>query len=154
MADLADKPAKIGDRATEREILDLAGSYREAALLILRNGERASSLRYDPLHFEPARFCALHALELCQNAFLRHEGWSNDRIKALRHELSEADFIDKLALKKKTAEHLRRLAEPREYLISRYGPDLCRDQTEFSALISTLDHVLNEVYRHLWGKTA
>jgi hypothetical protein len=58
-----------GSNASAREILNLADAYRAAALSLFATGSRGRSPAA-----APARLCAVHAIELYLNAYLRHAG--------------------------------------------------------------------------------
>jgi hypothetical protein len=49
--------------------------------------------------------------------------------------------VAELKLRKKTAEHLQAMTERREYLISRYAPELTSQHTELNRLQATLEEV-------------
>lgn len=93
--------------------------------------------------------CAIHAIELYLNAFLRHEGVTPEEIRGRLHDLAEATFVDKLKLRKKTAQHLEAMTAKREYLISRYAPERAKEHTELTRLAATLAEVMKKVGKHL-----
>jgi hypothetical protein len=141
-----EEPGKFfpGDNADVREILNLAEAYRAAATALFPNARRGA-----PLSYAPARLCSIHAIELCLNAFLRSKGIPNSQIRARMHNLADDTFVDSLRLRKKTAAHLIAMTEKREYLISRYGPELSDQHTELNRLTATLDEVVNKVTNYL-----
>ena len=95
------------------------------------------------------RLCAIHAIELYLNAFLRHEGVAPEQIRARMHNLSDPQLVTAIKLKKKTAEHLEALTNRREYLISRYGPEQVSQHTELHRLQATLKEMMMKVGKHL-----
>jgi len=62
-------------------------------------------------------------------------------VRARLHNLADERFVEELKLRKKTAEHLRAMTERREYLISRYAPELTSQHTELNRLQATLEEV-------------
>ncbi|ANL26243.1 hypothetical protein AMC90_CH00362 [Rhizobium phaseoli] len=133
-----------GSNANPLEVLDLANAYSRASELLLRKGQKRVALS-----IAPARMCAIHAIELYLNAFLRHEGVTPEEIRGRLHDLSEATFVDKLKLRKKTAQHLEAMTAKREYLISRYAPERAKEHTELTRLAATLAEVMKKVGKHL-----
>jgi hypothetical protein len=93
--------------------------------------------------------CAIHAIELYLNAFLRHEGVAPEEIRKRMHNLAEPRFVDKLKLRKKTALHLKAMTTKREYLISRYAPERITEHTELNRLTATLREVKAKVGKYL-----
>lgn len=133
-----------GDTAEFDEIADLANVYYEAAMALFPLGRKGS------LHsYAPARLCSIHAIELFLNAFLRREGLANANIRARCHNLADEDFVSKLDLRKKTSEHLAVMTRKREYLISRYAPELAHQHTELNRLQATLIEVRDKTVAHL-----
>lgn len=65
------------------------------------------------------------------------------------HRLADSDFVDALKLRKKTAAHLVTMTEKREYLISRYGPEIASQHSELNRLSATLDEVMAKIARHV-----
>ncbi|MEL7258764.1 MAG: hypothetical protein AAFN80_13105 [Pseudomonadota bacterium] len=133
-----------GSRAEVCELLNLAGAYYAAAANLLRNAEKKA-----PLSYAPARLCSIHSIELYLNAFLRHQGTSPEEIRGRRHNLADPGFVATLKLRKKTAIHLTTMTERREYLISRYAPELASQHTELNRLTATLDEVMNKTTYHI-----
>ncbi|PRY94690.1 hypothetical protein BCF33_0284 [Hasllibacter halocynthiae] len=137
MKDLLEDPDGYpGSSATPDEILVLASAYAAAARAL-----PGSAGAGGPLSYAPARLCAIHAVELFLNAFLRFGGAPPAQVRARHHDLVDADFCQTLRLRKKTAEHLAEMTRRREYLISRYAPDMTRSHTEVNRLGATLDEV-------------
>jgi hypothetical protein len=50
-----------------------------------------------------------------------------------------------LVLRKRTANHLVRMTEDREYLVSRYGPELSGSLSEINRLMATLAEIARKV---------
>jgi hypothetical protein len=50
-----------------------------------------------------------------------------------------------LLIRKRTADHLRSLGQNREYLITRYGPELVATTSQLNRLTATLDEVAEKV---------
>jgi hypothetical protein len=136
-----------GSNASTSQMLDLANEYYEAAMTLSTKSEKESRLAS-----APARLCCIHAIELYLNAFLKHEGIPHKDIRGLMHKLADSPLIVKLKLKKKTSEHLNAITEKREYLISRYGPEMAAEQTEMSRLSSTLTEIMTKVRNHIYTK--
>ncbi|RFB99138.1 hypothetical protein B5K11_01455 [Rhizobium leguminosarum bv. trifolii] len=133
-----------GSNAKPLEVLDLADAYSRASKLLFSEGQERVALS-----IAPARMCAIHAIELYLNAFLRHQGVAPEEIRARMHSLAEPMFVAKLQLRKKTARHLEVMTAKREYLISRYAPDQAREHTELTRLTATLKEVMAKVGKHL-----
>lgn len=134
-----------GSNASASQILELANEYYEAAMTLSKKNEKESRLAS-----APARLCCIHAIELYLNAFLRHEGVPHKQIRALMHNLADPSLVVKLKLKRKTSEHLTAITQKREYLISRYGPEMTAEQTEMSRLSSTLTEIMTKVRNHIY----
>lgn len=133
-----------GSNANPLEVLNLADAYSRASNLLFSQGQKRAALS-----IAPARMCAIHAIELCLNAFLRHEGFAPEEIRKRMHNLDEPTFVAKLQLRKKTALHLKAMTAKREYLISRYAPERAREHTELNRLTATLKEVMAKVGEHL-----
>lgn len=147
LASTSDYP---GSHASAREVLDLANSYYQAAMVLF--GEHQKRLL--PFSSAPARMCAIHAIELYLNAFLRHEGIAASEIRKRMHNLAEPLFTSKLKLRKKTSLHLEALTARREYLIARYAPERVKDHTELNRLSATLVEIMMKVGKHLHSEAA
>src|SRR4051812_42054880 len=103
-------------------MLRLAQEYREAAQLLMSQGDEVKSFPRAPY-----RFLAVHAIELYLNAFLLSVGHDPKNIRDLNHNLStraEHAIMKGLTLKKRTALHLSAVTGEREYMAVRYSPDL------------------------------
>lgn len=136
-----------GSRASVPEIIALAEQYSLAATILFARSDSKIELSR-----APARLCAIHAIELYLNAFLMHEGATPKQIRSYVHnfaKLAKHESVVSLKLRKRTADHLVMLAERREYLISRYGPELMSKQTELNRLTATLVEVASKVKKHL-----
>ena len=133
-----------GSTAEAPEILDLACAYHRAATALYETASKSV-----PLSRAPVRMCAIHAIELYVNAFLRHEGVSPREIRGRLHNLSDLRLVSTLRLRVKTAQHLETLFEKREYLISRYGPELTSEHSQLNRLTATLEEVAAKVGRYL-----
>ncbi|AIC25524.1 hypothetical protein IE4803_CH00349 [Rhizobium etli bv. phaseoli str. IE4803] len=133
-----------GSNANPLEVLDLADAYFDASKLLFNEGRKQIALS-----LAPARMCAIHAIELYLNAFLRYEGVAPEEIRKRMHNLAEPMFVAKLKLRKKTALHLEAMTTKREYIISRYAPERTREHTALNRLNATLSEVMAKVGKHL-----
>ena len=132
-----------GGSARPLQVRALADEYRKAAAVLLKLGERGK-----PLTRAPFRLTAIHAVELYLNAFLLARGHGAEKIRGLQHDLparAELAIDGGLSLRKRTLEHIRSLSAGREYLVSRYGPELAASMSQVNRLIATLDEVANKV---------
>jgi hypothetical protein len=130
--------------ATPEDVLRLADSYRHAALALAGLGTRG-----DPVSRAPYRNAAIHAIELYLNALLLRAGRAPSLIRGLQHDFSaRADLAITcgLLLRRRTAEHLRMIASTREYLVTRYGPELTSTLAQLNRLAATLDEVATKVH--------
>ncbi|WP_246793672.1 hypothetical protein [Rhizobium leguminosarum] len=80
-----------GSNANPSEVLDLANAYSRASKLLFGKGQKRV-----PISIAPARMCAIHAIELYLNAFLRHEGVAPEEIRKRMHNLAEPLFVANL----------------------------------------------------------
>jgi hypothetical protein len=132
-----------GALAAPRQVLALASEYHKASE-ILQTLHRPGK----PLTRAPFRLSALQALELYLNALLLHRGHRPEDIRAMRHDLwarAELAAVTGLHLRTRTAAHLKALGERREYLVTRYGPELAASTTEVNRLTATLQEVARKV---------
>lgn len=132
-----------GDLATPHEVHRLAEEYRRAAHHLLELGRRA-----DPLSRAPFRLSAIHAIELYLNALLLHHGHSPSRIRGMQHDLAartELALASGLTLRKRTSAHLLDMADKREYLVTRYGPEMTATVSQINRLTATLEEVAAKV---------
>lgn len=140
-----------GNDASAGDILELANSYRDAASLLMEQARRRT--RRSPAHWAPARLCALHAIELYLNAFLRSSGLHAREVRKILgcHDLSklradpDAGLLDALNLRGKTVMHLERIAITREYLCVRYAPDKLDGLAELNRLQATLKELSDKI---------
>lgn len=132
-----------GESASVREILELAGHYRNAALTLGQLSPRGK-----PLSHTPRRFLALHAIELYLNAFLLAKGFDHKTIRG--HDIGERSrrAIDAgIILRKRTAQHLATLTSNREYLVTRYGPELTATLSQVNRVMATLEELSQKVQK-------
>jgi hypothetical protein len=121
----------------------LAEVYHDAAIAVAGLGRKG-----DPISRAPYRMVAIHAVELYLNALLLHAGYEPSRIRALHHDMAaRTDLSVKcgLLLRRKTEAHLRAIAESREYLVTRYGPERITLLSEINRLAATLEEVAAKV---------
>lgn len=147
---MLEKATYPGSSASAEEIVLLATEYHQAALTLLQNARKGI-----PLSRAPSRLCAIHAIELYLNAFLLCLGDTPKQIRSRQHNLSERTTVavDRgLRLRKKTAEHLVKMSEDREYLVSRYGPEMASSLSEVNRLIATLEEVGKKVKSAVLGR--
>ncbi|MEI4263427.1 hypothetical protein [Roseovarius sp. D0-M9] len=132
-----------GASATPLEIYSLAVEYHSAAEALV-----ASCRKREPVSRAPTRLCAIHAIELYLNAFLLAAGDPPERVRAHFHDLGRRArlAVNKgLILRKLTLAHLVKMTDDREYLISRYGPELSGTLSESNRLMATLNEVGKKV---------
>jgi hypothetical protein len=146
MMDIAAKPYP-GASATPLEIVGLAVEYHMAAEMLMLKGRSRK-----PASWAPARLCAIHATELYLNAFLLNRGMPPEKVRAHLHNLADRARLavdDGLVLRKLTFAHLIKMTDDREYLVSRYGPELSGTLSETNRLMATLNEVAKKVKSHL-----
>lgn len=132
-----------GILATPAQFHELADAYRDAALLLLAAGQRRK-----PLTRAPFRLSAIQAIELYFNAHLLAHGHDPAEIRKLQHDLgarTELAAAAGLKLRQKTTAHLKSLHRNREYLVTRYGPELASQTSQINRLTATLDEVSRKV---------
>lgn len=132
-----------GEIATPGEIRLLADEYRKAAHLLQQLGRAG-----EPLSRAPFRLSAIHAIELYLNALLLHRGYAPSEIRRMQHDLAERTGLaiaNGLRLRSRTAAHLNALAQNREYLVTRYGPESSGTASQINRLEATLEEVLKKV---------
>lgn len=132
-----------GDAATPAQVHALADEYRRASQTLLGLGRARA-----PLTRAPFRLTAIHAIELYLNAFLLRHGHTPSRIRGLQHDLcarAELAFAGGLTLRKRTEAHLRNMSAEREYLATRYGPELAATMSQINRLMATLEEVADKV---------
>ncbi|MEM1149697.1 MAG: hypothetical protein AAGI03_03955 [Pseudomonadota bacterium] len=133
---MTDPQTYPGSQADPLQVFELAEAYYDAAISLFAGSTKGQKLRY-----APARLCSIHAIELYLNAYLRSAGEPPEQVRARLHNLADERFVEELKLRKKTAEHLQAMTERREYLISRYAPELTSQHTELNRLQATLEEV-------------
>ena len=132
-----------GDDAKVGELIRLADEYYDAAHALLPHFSPK-----DAISSAPMRLCAIHAIELYLNAFLRFHDLDSTDIRGLQHDLAKraAKAAEKgLCLKSRTAAHLSRLKDQREYLLVRYGPESMDALSEHTRIFATLKEVCVKV---------
>ena len=132
-----------GDAATAEQLLQLATEYRTAAHTL-----RSQSKKGKPLSRAPCRLAAIHAIELYLNSLLLRKGMESAKVRSFKHGLVERGDLaaaNGLHLKRKTCSHLEAMTGSREYLITRYGPEMTASMSEINRLMATLDEVGNKV---------
>jgi hypothetical protein len=139
---LDNSKAYPGDSASAEQILGLAEEYRSAALLLMQLARRG-----DPLSRAPFRLNAIHAIELYLNALLLHLGHEPSRIRGMQHDLTARTALaisNGLKLRKRTEAHLSTMTGNREYVVSRYGPEMTATISQINRLTATLDEVASK----------
>jgi hypothetical protein len=132
-----------GDVAAPTELLRLADEYHRAAVMIAGLGRPG-----DPISRAPYRLTAIHAVELYLSALLLHKGHEASVIRGLQHDLAaRADLAvaKGLMLRKRTASHLKAIVNSREYVVTRYEPELPSTLSQVNRLAATLDEVATKV---------
>ena len=135
-------PTYPGQHATPGDLLRLAGAYRAASSELRRLGRRGSTLSRAPY-----RMVTIHAIELYLNAFLLARGYPPARIRGLQHDLGarmELAAGARLALRRRTLDHLQSISQSREYLLTRYDPGFAR-VSEINRLEATLAEIATKV---------
>lgn len=131
-----------GERATAAQVLQLAREYGQAAEKLAECGRR-----HQPLSRAPFRMVAIHAIELHLNALLLAAGRPAGQVRGLHHDLrarTELAIGLGFHLRKRTVEHLAKLSETREYLLTRYDPEASA-ASQVNRLIATLAEVSEKV---------
>lgn len=92
----------------------------------------------------PARFCAVHAVELYLNAYLRHCGMPGAELRRMCHDQS-ARLMHAMArglrLPNGTALHIIRMSEDRDYLRLRYELSAAATLAPMTRIAATLRDV-------------
>jgi hypothetical protein len=131
-----------GTSASLGQMLELAQAYLAAAYKLMD---------YDtgnPLASAPVRLVSIQSLELYLNAFLLISGEEASTIRGLQHDLGKRSALAVgrgLVLKKRTETHLLSLSDNREYLTSRYGPELSGTWSQLNAIHATLKEVSEKI---------
>jgi hypothetical protein len=129
--------------ASVEATLRMADAYAAAARELLAPGRRS-----DPFAQAPGRLLALHATELYLSAWLRQAGESGRQVRARQHDLAGragAVLALGLGLRRRTACHLARANDLREYLVVRYDPDGLAELSQVNRLLATLEEVAHKV---------
>ena len=132
-----------GAFATPSQVLQLANEYRQAAIVIAGLGRRG-----DPVSRAPYRMAAIQSVELYLNAHLLHVGHEASRVRGLQHDMAartDLCLASGLILRQRTAAHLRAITVNREYLVTRYGPELTSTLSQINRLAATLAEVSTKV---------
>lgn len=132
-----------GTGASLGQMLDLAQAYLAAAYKLMG---------YDtgnPIQSAPIRLVSIQAVELFLNAYLLSSGESAATIRALQHDIGKRSTLAieaGLVLNQRTQKHLVGLSNNREYLTSRYGPEMSESWSHLKALLATVKEVSERVY--------
>lgn len=129
-----------GEGAMPEEIILLANEYRDAALH-LQAKQKEGKAKREMLQRAPYRLLAIHAVELYLNAFLLMSGYSAKEVRGFQHDFETRVRLardKKLVLRQKTYDHIVSLNSSREYLTSRYAPEMTTRQSEVTRLNATL----------------
>jgi hypothetical protein len=106
----------------------------------------------DPLWRAPYRLAAIQAIELYLNALLLQQGHYTKRIRGMQHDLgarTQLAIACGLALRDRTAKHLASMVSNREYLITRYGPEMTSTVSQINRLTATLNEVAKKAEQRL-----
>lgn len=132
-----------GQSATALQVFQLAREYHTAAKSLVQQGRRGV-----PLSWAPCRFSAIQAIELYLNAFLLHTGLDASAVRGLQHNFAKRTdraIVGGLTLRKRTAAHLAGMEGSREYLVTRYGPEMTGTVSQINRLIASLEEVAAKV---------
>ena len=138
-----DHKAYPGELATPEDIRRLAAEYQKAAHYLLEFGQRGN-----PLSRAPYRLSAIHAIELYLNALLLHKGHKASRVRGLQHDLAarvDLAITSGLQLRIRTLAHLHTITVNREYLVTRYGPEMTATTSQIDRLTATLEEVAAKI---------
>lgn len=141
METAADRPYP-GETATANQVLALAEVYRQAAGAALGLSRRGVAISRAPY-----RLLAIHAIELHLNALLLHAGHDAGQVRGMQHDLAERcrkALALGLPLRKRTVAHLAELAGSREYLVTRYGPEMAATLPNTNRLAATLNDIADK----------
>ena len=141
-----------GEAASAEQLLTLAKEYHTAAHTLFSQGRKG-----DPLARAPCRLTAIHAIELYFNALLLHTGLTAAEVRTLKHSLIERLHLAQehgLHLRVRTADHLKAMTGNREYLVTRYGPEMTATVSQINRLMATLDEVGRKVLIKVAGNDA
>lgn len=140
-----------GEGAKPDDILRLAAEYRAAAHWLL--GQRRKG---DAFSLAPCRLVAIHAIELYLNAFLLFSGVEQKSVRGLHHDLAQRMTLaaaSGLVLRKRTAAHLLSMTGNREYLVTRYGPEMTTSLSQINRLMATLDELAKKAHAYVVSPT-
>lgn len=128
----------VGETESTVQIMQLAAEYCRAAKSQMDVGRKG-----EPLSRAPARLLAIHAIELYLNATLLNIGHTPKSVRGMQHDLSKraADVQDSLKLRKRTFAHLTALTTNREYVVSRYGPEMTTNLSQTNRLMATMEEL-------------
>jgi hypothetical protein len=148
MAAPAERTSNCYPGATSRpeELMALAAQYQLAATEAIKICKRGHNISVAPF-----RLLCIHAIELYLNAFLLHCGEPASAVRGLQHNLAAyLALLDKykLVLRTKTRCHLADISANREYLVSRYAPDVTT-LSQINRLQATLTEVETKVRTRL-----
>jgi hypothetical protein len=132
-----------GTTATKEQVLRLAEEYRKAAKFLQDLAQPG-----DPISRSPFRLSAIHAIELYLNALLMSGKHDQPCIRGMQHNLaarSKLAVAEGLRLRKRTMAHLESMTGNREYLVTRYGPEMTATVSQVNRLTATLDEVAEKV---------
>jgi hypothetical protein len=132
-----------GEEATAEQILGLASEFRNAAIRLMEHRRKGNAHS-----LVPCRFAALHAIELYLNAHLLLTGSDHKTVRGLQHDFATRTAkatASGLVLRKRTAHHLAQLTGNREYLVTRYGPEMTTTFSQINRLMATLQEVATKV---------
>jgi hypothetical protein len=132
-----------GELATPAQLMELATEYQKAAEMLLTLGRRQQ-----PLSRAPFRLTAIHAIELYLNAYLLHRQHSPAELRGLQHDFgarANMAIANGLVLRTRTLNHLQSMDINREYLVSRYGPELASSSSQINRLMATLSEVATKI---------
>jgi hypothetical protein len=141
-----------GELAEPEDVRRLADEYRKAAHQLLQLGRRG-----EPLSRAPYRLSAIHAIELYLNALLLYQGHEASRVRGMQHNLGARTKLAVacgLQLRTRTADHLFAMTSNREYLVTRYGPEMAATVSEINRLTATLEEVATKVSAIIGPKTS
>jgi hypothetical protein len=144
----ADK--KTSSESNPQELFQLADEYKRAAET---EAARLKKEKHTRMSWAPFRLCAIHATELYLNAFLLHKGETEATVRSLQHKLGERTLLAEkhgLRLKGRTIRHLHKIEENREYLMTRYNPNM-KNASEINRLTATLEDVREKAAAVIFG---
>ena len=134
-----------GELAKPKYICRLADEYRKADYLLLTSGRRGN-----PLSRAPYQLSAVQAIELYLSALLLRQGYEPARIRGMQHDLAsraELAIAGGVQLRKRTTAHLNAMTRNREYLVTRYSPEMTMSASQINRLTATFEEVAIKVTR-------